>query len=150
MNESQSMSGQKREPRYGYQDATFQAAGGEPGIRRLVDDFYKIMSSDPRFRRIFDWHPEAELAADKLARFLCGWMGGPKRYREKYGAINLPGAHGHLPITGVEKNMWLDCMREALELQDYPEDLKQYLMVQLSVPAERVRARCSGANRTLA
>ena len=29
-------------PAYGTEDATFQAAGGESGIRRLVDAFYDV------------------------------------------------------------------------------------------------------------
>ncbi len=42
------------EPSYGTGDATFRAAGGEAGIRRLVDAFYDIMERDPRYRRIWD------------------------------------------------------------------------------------------------
>lgn len=125
---------------YGDGDATFQAAGGELGIRRLVDDFYDIMGSDPAYATIFHWHPDdVELSRDKLARFLCGWMGGPKRYSEKYGPIAIPLAHRHLNVTDAERDQWLSCMARALDRQDYPEELKSYLRVQLAVPAERIR-----------
>lgn len=130
-------------PLYGTNDATFVAAGGETGIRKLVDAFYDIMGSEPSYRRIFDWHPgDIEISRDKLARFLCGWMGGPNVFEEKYGTISIPGAHSHLAVTARERDMWLDCMSQAMDAQGYPEDFKDYLLKQLSLPAERVRQVC--------
>lgn len=129
-------------PAFGTLDATYQAAGGEDGIRRLVDSFYAIMGTNPAYARIYHWHANVPEARDKLARFLCGWMGGPKRYREKYGPINIPQVHGHLPVTSVERDMWLDCMSEALAQQPYSDALREYLRVQLAVPAQRITDRC--------
>ena len=124
---------------YGQGDATFIAAGGELGIRRLVDRFYTIMSTDPAFATIWSWHPpDHETSRDKLTRFLCAWMGGPRRYNEKYGAISIPQAHRHLPVTTVERDQWLGCMAQALADQDYPADLVDYLLNQLTVPANRI------------
>ena len=131
-------------PRYGDKDTTFRAAGGEAGIRTLVDCFYDLMSTKPDYRKIYDWHPDADDARDKLARFLCGWMGGPRRYHEKYGSISIPKVHAHLPVTVIERDMWLNCMSEALEEQPYPDSLKRYLREQLGVPAEAVRRTCEG------
>ena len=76
---------------------------------------------------------------DKLARFLCGWLGGPKRYSEKYGPISIPKAHRHLSIGIVERDAWLACMQDAVDQQPYAASFKQYLMEQLYVPAERSR-----------
>ena len=69
---------------YGKEDQTFQAAGGIDGIQQLVEDFYAVMSNKHSAAVIRHMHPD-DLAAsiDKLARFFCGWMGGPKRYSEK-------------------------------------------------------------------
>ena len=90
---------------YGVRDASFKAAGGEDGIRRLVDAFFDRMGSDERFAPIHAMHPnDKEISRDKLARFLCGWLGGPKLYREKYGGISIPRAHEHLPITTTERD----------------------------------------------
>ncbi|MFK7916045.1 MAG: group II truncated hemoglobin [Pseudomonadales bacterium] len=126
-------------PAYGQGDATFQAAGGEAGVRALVDSFYDIMSSDARFATIWSWHPkDPELSRDKLARFLCAWMGGPRRYNEKYGSISIPKAHQHLSVTPAERDQWLDCMGLALAEQGYPQALVDYLAEQLAVPANRV------------
>lgn len=127
---------------YGQGDATFQSVGGEASIRQLVDHFYDIMASTPAYRRIYDWHPHDDVARDKLARFLCGWMGGPRRYQEKFGPISIPGAHRHLAISSVERDLWLGCMGEALERQGYPQELRQYLLEQFRIPAEAIRRAC--------
>jgi hemoglobin len=125
---------------YGDGDATFQACGGEAGLRRLVESFYAQMAERPEAREILALHPkDLTTSIDKLARFLCGWTGGPKRYAEKYGSIKIPKAHRHLPIHEGERDAWLVCMQHALAEQPYPEDLKRYLLEQLFVPAERIR-----------
>ena len=129
---------------YGTGDASYQAAGGEAGIRRLVDEFFRRMGTDERFATIYAMHPEdIDVSRDKLARFLCGWLGGPKLYQEKYGAIGIPRVHAHLAIATAERDQWLTCMAESVELQPFAIDFKQYLMEQLFVPAEAVRRRCS-------
>ncbi len=129
------------QPPYGQADATYQAAGGEPGIRRLVDHFYDIMAVEHPC--IFGWHPEdISVSRDKLARFLCGWMGGPRRYQEKYGSISIPGVHAHLHVDAAARDEWLACMAKALGKMDYPQSLNRYLLEQLAVPAEVVRKTC--------
>lgn len=126
---------------YGQDDASFIAAGGELGIRRLVEDFYQAMNDLPEAKKIRDMHADdLEESIDKLARFLCGWLGGPKLYSEKYGSIRIPVAHRHLKIGIDERNAWLACMKVALGKQaDYPQAFKEYLIEQLFVPAERSR-----------
>jgi len=130
---------------YGIDDTTYRAVGGRRGIRRLVGDFYNIMQCEPRYRKIFAWHPQnIEVSCDKLTRFLCGWMGGPERFTEKYGPISIPLAHLHLPVTEVERDLWLDCMACAISRQDYSPVLMEYLNRQLFFPAERIRQVCMG------
>jgi hemoglobin len=132
---------------FGAGSASFDAAGGEAAIRHLVDVFFDRMETDPRFLTIYDMHPDDnEMSRDKLSRFLCGWLGGPKRFQEKYGSISLPLAHQHLAITEVERDQWLTCMGESVEEQPFQPDFKRYLMEQLAVPAEAVRRRCARFN----
>lgn len=127
------------EQKYGKNDASFQAAGGETGIRKLVEAFYRIMDERADASTIRKMHPnDLTISIDKLARFLCGWMGGPKLYAEKYGGIAIPPAHAHIPIGEAEKLAWLACMEQALAEQDYAQPFNQYLMVQLAVPAGRI------------
>ena len=125
---------------YGTGDASFRAAGGEAGIRRLVDCFYDYMASLPVAAHIRDMHP-ADMAGsrDKLFRFLCGWLGGPKLFQEKYGPIRLPVAHQHFEIGHAEKEAWLTCMKKALADQPFQESFKVYMLEKLQFPAEKIR-----------
>jgi hemoglobin len=124
---------------YGKEGQTFQAAGGIAGIQQLVEDFYAVMSNKESAAVVRHMHPDDLTASiDKLARFLCGLMDGPKRYSEKYGGIAIPPAHSHLPIGESEKQAWLGGMRDALDKQHYPDELKEYLIEQLTVPASRI------------
>jgi len=131
-----------QQTRYGEGDATFQAAGGEQGIRKLVSCFYDNMDTIAEAKIIRAMHPEdMAVSRDKLARFLCGWTGGPKLFSEKYGPIKIPVAHRHLDIGTAERDAWLLCMKQALAAQDYPQSLRDYLIKELAVPAERSRTR---------
>lgn len=123
---------------YGQEDATYQAAGKYEGIKKLVDDFYDIMSELNASQHIREMHPEnLEVSRDKLTRFLCAWTGGPRLYREKYGPISIPQAHSHLTIGSAERDAWLLCMKKALAKQDYPQAFQDYMITQLAVPAGR-------------
>jgi hemoglobin len=125
---------------YGDGDATYQACGGEKGIRQLVETFYGLMDSLPAAARIRALHPaDLQLSIDKLVCFLCGWTGGPKHYAERFGSIQIPRVHSHLPISEAERDAWLSCMEQALVEQPFPDDLKRYLLEQLFIPAERIR-----------
>lgn len=136
--------------RYGTGDASFLAAGGQAGLRQLVDTFFDRMENDERFSTISALHPEDKgISRDKLARFLCGWLGGPKLYNEKYGAIGIPRVHAHLAITKLERDQWLTCMTESVEEQPFAAEFKKYLMQQLYVPAEAVRQRCELAGNAV-
>lgn len=127
-------------PTYGEGDATLQAVGGLDGLKRLVESFYRIMENTPAYRPLFDMHPaDTQLSIDKLVAFLSGWMGGERLYAKTYGKIHLPQAHAHLVVTDKEKAMWLNCMAEALNEQNYPDALKRYLIEKLEFPAERIR-----------
>lgn len=125
---------------FGYMDTSFQAAGGVEGLHKLSHDFYHEMSTLPEAKTILAMHPQnLDRSKDKLALFLCGWLGGPRLFAEKYGPINIPMAHKRFPINEEERDAWLLCMRRALEKQDYSEDFKEYLNQQFFIPAERIR-----------
>lgn len=48
----------KDKPQYGVGDASYQAAGGKSGIRKLVDDFYDVMERLPEAEKIRGMHPK--------------------------------------------------------------------------------------------
>ena len=126
-------------PAYGVGDASYQAAGGIDGLQRLVDDFYTLMDERPEAAVIRAMHPESlQLARDKLACFLSGWLGGPPLFSERYGSISIPAFHAQWPIKSEHSQAWLDCMAAAIARQPYAPEFSEYLLAQLRVPAERI------------
>jgi hemoglobin len=134
------MSSEQQQRPYGTGDASYQAAGGFEGICQLVEDFYQAMDTLPEAEPIRAMYPE-ELtdAKDRLACFLSGWLGGPRRYAEKYGSIAIPVFHRQFAIDAGRRDAWLACMRVSAAKQPYAEDFRRYLLEQLYVPAERCR-----------
>jgi len=126
-------------PAFGTADASYQAAGGLDGLRRLVDDFYRIMDQDPAALPLRRMHgDDLSLSRDKLTCFLSGWLGGPRLFAERYGPIALPAFHAQWPMTEEHAQMWLDCMAQAIARQDYAPAFAEYLLTQLRVPAARI------------
>jgi hemoglobin len=129
-----------QEPVFGVGDASFQAAGGEPGLQRLVADFYRVMDESPQATTVRAMYPDdLSEAQDRLASFLSGWLGGPKRYAEKYGGISIPQFHTRWQVGEAERGAWLFCMEQAIARQPYTAAFAEYLLRQLRVPAERIR-----------
>ncbi|MDN3639020.1 group II truncated hemoglobin [Simiduia curdlanivorans] len=130
---------------YGLMDNSFISAGGYEGVKQLVGIFYDIMGSLSEAQDIHAMHTDEQLVRrDKLTRFLCGWLGGPRLFSETYGPINIPKVHSHLRVTEVERDAWLLCMEKALAQMPYEPDFKVYLLDQLRIPAERIRQTAQG------
>ena len=126
---------------YGTENQSFLAAGEFDGLLKLVTDFYQIMDSEPFAKTIRDLHPrDLNDSIDKLARFLSGWLGGPKLYQTKYGSISKPGVHCPFVIDIPEHDAWLKCMEIALHKQVYTSEFKEYFLEQLKFPAGRIVA----------
>jgi len=121
----------------------FNMLGGVDGIRALANCFYDIMEVLPEARKIRDMHPKnLESTRENLALFVCGWLGGPSLYREKFGAVNLTELHALLDINVNERDIWLSCMEKALDKQLTDKDLKKYLLKRFQVPAEKICSYC--------
>ena len=131
------------QPPYGVGDASYRAAGGIDGLQRLVADFYRLMNEQAAAADLRRMHGEnLDMARDKLACFLSGWLGGPRLFAEKYGAIAIPTFHAQWPIDQRLADSWLSCMAQAIALQPYPPDFAEYLLRQLRVPAQRIVQVC--------
>ncbi len=117
--------------------------GGEPGVAALVHRFYDLMESREEARPIREMHPEdLALSREKLIVFLTGWLGGPKRYAQRWGKIRIPVAHARLPIGPAERDQWLGCMDAAVDEMPISEEFREYFKIQIRVPANRIVAVC--------
>ena len=103
-------------------ETPFERLGGEPAVRALVDRFYDLMDELPEAAPIRAMHPkDLRMSREKLFLFLCGWMGGPPLYVQRFGHPRLRRRHFPFAISDDEAEQWLLCMDRALEDVDDPE-----------------------------
>ena len=93
----------------------FERVGGEPRVRALVERFYVLMELEPGYAVLRGVHgPDLATARDKLFWFLCGWLGGPQHYVERFGHPRLRARHMPFRIGIQERDQWLACMDQAM------------------------------------
>jgi hemoglobin len=97
------------------QISAFAVIGGEPAIHALVERFYDLMDLEPGYQELRAAHgPDLASAREKLNWFLCGWMGGPQHYIERFGHPRLRARHMPFKIGIQERDQWLACMDQAM------------------------------------
>ncbi|MBX3637033.1 MAG: group II truncated hemoglobin [Rubrivivax sp.] len=102
----------------------FERLGGEPGVRALVDRFYDLMDLEPAYAGIRALHPSVlDGSRDKLFWFLCGWLGGPNHYIERFGHPMLRARHLPYRIGIAERDQWMACMLQAMRDEGVDEAL---------------------------
>ena len=106
----------------------FDWIGGEPRVRALVDRFYDLMDIEPSYRELRAAHGSLlDDARDKLFWFLCGWLGGPSYYEDRFGHPRLRMRHMPFAIGILERDQWLACMDQAMGETGVPKDLRARL-----------------------
>ena len=120
----------------------FSRIGGEPAVRRLVKRFYELMDTLPEAYGIRKLHAvDLSSAEEKLFMFLCGWLGGPQLYVEKFGHPKLRARHLPFPIGSDEAEQWMLCMRQAMDEVITDEGLRASLDKSLNDLAYHMRNR---------
>jgi len=99
----------------------YDLVGGEPTFRKLVDEFYAGVATDPVLRPLY---PEEDLrpAAERLTLFLMQYWGGPHTYSQRRGHPRLRMRHAPFRIGAVERDAWLAQMRRAMDTLDLPPE----------------------------
>jgi hemoglobin len=73
------------------------------------------MDLEPAFAGIRALHPSTmEGSRDKLFWFLCGWLGGPAHYVDRFGHPFLRARHLPFAIGIAERDQWMACMKQAM------------------------------------
>ena len=93
---------------------------GEDSIRKLVENFYQIMETDPKAKKCLDLHNISDGkvhrgSKEKLALFLIGWLGGPNYFIDRFGPPRMRARHLHVKIDTEAKEQWMYCMDCALK-----------------------------------
>ncbi|TXL66007.1 group II truncated hemoglobin [Zeimonas arvi] len=123
-------------------DSVFETLGGEAGVRALVDRFYDQMALDERFAGIRALHPaNLDGSRDKLYWFLCGWLGGPQHYQERFGHPRLRARHLPFPIGVSERDQWMLCMADAMRDRGIEGPLFERLLEAFQGTADWMRNR---------
>ena len=120
----------------------FEALGGECAVRELVDRFYDYMYRLPEAADTRGLHARSlKVSREKLFLFLCGWLGGPDRYVQKYGHPMLRRRHLPFSIGNRERDQWLLCMDKALHDMPIDSEQRQQLMAAFRRTADHMRNR---------
>ena len=123
-------------------ETPFDWIGGEARIRELVERFYDLMDLEPRYAQLRASHgTELSGARQKLFWFLCGWMGGPPHYTERFGHPRLRMRHMPFSIGIAERDQWLACMDQAMQEVGVDEELRRRLNNSFFQTADWMRNR---------
>ena len=127
---------QVREP------TVFERIGGEAGTRALVDRFYDLMDLDAAYEALRALHPSTlDGSRDKLYWFLCGWLGGPQHYTDRFGHPMLRARHLPFAIGIRERDQWMACMQQAMRESGIDEALAEQLAKAFYGTADWMRNR---------
>lgn len=122
------------------QKTPFKLLGGESGVRALVEAFYDRMETLPEVSDIRNMHgSDLSGIRQKLYEYLCGWLGGPNLYVEKYGTMCMTSPHKGYAIGEKERDQWLLCMEKALEDINASDELTNMLEVPMFRIADAIR-----------
>ncbi|MCD2165944.1 group II truncated hemoglobin [Comamonas koreensis] len=123
-------------------DTPFEWIGGEEKVRALVDRFYDLMDLEPGYKELREAHGSSlQDARDKLFWFLCGWLGGPDHYQQRFGHPRLRMRHMPFSIGILERDQWLACMDQAMGDVGVDEKLRSRLGQSFFQTADWMRNR---------
>ncbi len=118
----------------------FGQLGGEDAVKALVARFYDLMDLEPAYQRLREVHgPDLSNARQRTFWFLCGWLGGPQHYTERFGHPMLRARHLHVPIGIQERDEWLACMAQAMREQGVEPELGGRLQASFFQTADWMR-----------
>ena len=109
-------------------DTHFEWIGGEAKVKAMVERFYDLMDLEPAYAALRAAHgSELTKARQHLFWFLCGWLGGPQHYTDRFGHPKLRLRHMPFVIGIVERDQWLACMDQAMAETGVDGKLRQRL-----------------------
>jgi hemoglobin len=118
----------------------FDTIGGESRVHALVERFYDLMDLEPQYAALRAVHgSDLAKARQHLFWFLCGWLGGPQHYTDRFGHPRLRARHMPFPIGIRERDQWLACMDQAMGETEVPAALRERLKASFFQTADWMR-----------
>ena len=109
-------------------DTPFEWIGGEARVQALSERFYDLMDLEPAYAALRAAHgSDLSQARQKLFWFLCGWLGGPNHYVDRFGHPRLRMRHMPFAIGIQERDQWVACMDQAMQETEVPTELRTRL-----------------------
>ena len=120
----------------------FALMGGEARVQALADRFYDLMDLEPGYAALRAAHGSTlDEARQKLFWFLCGWLGGPQHYTDRFGHPMLRARHLPFSIGQIERDQWLACMDQAMQETGVDDRLRRLLNSSFFQTADWMRNR---------
>ncbi len=120
----------------------FEWMGGETKVKDMVNRFYDLMDVESGYTALRSSHGDSlDNARERLFYFLCGWLGGPNYYTEKFGHPMLRARHLPFSIGIQERDQWVACMTQAMVDTDVPQVLRERLEQSFFQTADHMRNR---------
>ena len=121
-------------------ETPFEWIGGEEKVHALVERFYDLMDLEPKYAELRAAHgTHLERARQNLFWFLCGWLGGPQHYTDRFGHPRLRARHMPFKIGIIERDQWLQCMDQAMGEVGIDETLRARLRDSFAQTADWMR-----------
>lgn len=101
-------------------NSLYDAIGGEPRVRDVVQALYDWLFVDPMVGFLFEGKDKAHIVEQQVA-FTCRFLGGPQIYAGK----PLPIAHANLPLLPGHFDRRHRLLEQVLEAQKVPADVQR-------------------------
>jgi hemoglobin len=102
-------------------ETIYEHAGGEAGLRRIVELFYSSIFEDPVLQPVFG-HPVAT-HVDHLTAFLAEEFGGPTRYSDELGGFPaVVAVHRGRKITEQQRQRFVELFMSAVDRAGFAAD----------------------------
>jgi hemoglobin len=108
-------------------DSLYQTFGGQPGLAKIIDDFYSLLLADPRTQPYFDGAPIKRIK-QKLGEQLCVLLGGPCTYTGR----TMKRTHEGQNIDRAAFNALVEDLQTAMDKNGVPFRAQNKLLAKLA------------------
>jgi hemoglobin len=106
-------------------ETLFELAGGQAGLTRLAEAFYRRVFADPIMLPLF--RDPDEDHAGRMALWLIEFFGGPALHtRQRGGFPTLFSAHADLVISDAQREHWIEHMLAASQEVGLPAEVMAF------------------------